>query len=320
VIIGGGLIAAEFGHLFSAFGTRVTILEREPRLLLEEEPEVGDFVERVFRTRLEVRVNSRAVRAGRADSGRKVVAYENTVTGSTAEVEADEILVAAGRRSNADLLKPEKAGLRLGPRGWIEADAHLETSAPGVWAMGDALGFLQFRHKANADADVLIENLFHAGKAAVDNSTVPWAVYTDPRVGHVGLTQRQAREAGHEILVAVQHYSDIARGFAMGYRPGDPDDGFVKLVVDRSGKILGAHVVGPEADILVQPFVYLMNAGYTCPSPEPRTGPAGKDSSACPAAGSIAPIYRSMVIHPSLNELTAWAIGLLQPASWTEPD
>lgn len=319
IIIGGGLIAAEFGHVFSAFGTKVTILEMGPRLLPAEEPEVSDFMARVFREHMDVRLNCRAEAAGRSDGGRKVVSCVDTVTEAVSAVEADEILVAAGRRSNADLLQPEKTGLKLDRGGWIVADEYLETSAPGIWALGDALGGFQFRHKANADAEVCAHNLFETGhaRAAVDNSAVPWAVYSHPQVGHVGLTEKQAIEAGHETLVSVHHYSDVARGFAMGYEPGDADDGFVKLVADRSLRLLGAHVVGPEAAVLVQPFVYMMNAGYSCPPPpdKGKTGPLTRESLACPEAGSVMPIFRSMVIHPSLSELTAWAINMLAPAA-----
>jgi mycothione reductase len=125
---------------------------------------------------------------------------------------------------------------------------------------------------------------------------------------------RQALEAGHEIYVAIHRYSDVARGYALGYDAGNPDDGFVKLIVDKSFRILGAHVVGPQASILVQPFVYLMNAGYTCVPPEKRGEPViPKALRTCPEAGSITPIYRSMIIHPSLNEVAAWAIRALEP-------
>jgi mycothione reductase len=324
VIVGGGLIAAELSHVFSAFGTRVTILEMESRLLPGEEPEVSEFAAKVFRTWMDIRLGTRAAAARTADSGAKRVTCVEVATGVSADVEAEEILVAAGRRSNADLLHPERTGLDLTAKGWIAANAFLETSCPGIWAIGDALGGFQFRHKANSDAEVCAHNLFesHHAKVAVDNSLVPWAVYTHPQVGHVGLTEKQALEAGHEVMVATQHYSDIARGFAMGYEPGDVDDGFVKLVADRSMKLLGAHVVGPHAATLVQPFVYLMNSGYSCPPPK-RTktaGPLTKDSMACPEAGSVMPIFRSMVIHPSLNELTAWAVNMLEPVEMRKID
>jgi mycothione reductase len=321
-IIGGGLIAAELGHVFSAFGTRVTILEMEDRLVPTEEPEICDLVARMFRTLMDVRLGVRAVAARTGAGGRKVVSYVDAHTGRTGEVEADEILVAAGRRSNADLLQADRAGIKLDRKGWIEADRHLQTSSPDVWAIGDAIGGFQFRHKANSDADVCAHNLLEPGQAklSVDYSVVPWAIYTHPQVGHVGLTERQALDAGSEILVAVQHYSDIARGFAMGYEPGDLDDGLVKLVVDRSGRILGAHVAGPQASVLVQPFVYLMNAGFSCQFPDKKSTPLSKEAQACPEGGTVMPIFHSMVIHPSLNEVTAWAINLLEPVSRKKSD
>jgi mycothione reductase len=132
------------------------------------------------------------------------------------------------------------------------------------------------------------------------------------------MTEKEALDAGHEIYVAIHHFSDVAKGYAMGYEPGDDDDGFVKLVIDKSYRILGAHVVGPHAAILVQPFAYLMNAGFTCPVPEAERGPRPilpKAERACPEAGSVLPIYRSMVIHPSLNEVTAWALGNMRPVN-----
>ncbi|MFW9972738.1 MAG: hypothetical protein ACFFDF_21310, partial [Candidatus Odinarchaeota archaeon] len=153
-------------------------------------------------------------------------------------------------------------------------------------------------------------------KRSVDYSTVPWAIYTYPQIGHVGLTQAEAIEKGHEIYVAFKNYSSIAKGFAMGFESGHDDDGFVKLIVDKSYKILGAHVIGANAAILVQPFVYLMNSGYTCRLPEYKDEKdLPKVEKACPEAGSFMPIYHSMVIHPSLNEVTGWAIGNLRPVN-----
>jgi mycothione reductase len=326
VIVGGGVIAAEFAHVFSAFGTKVTIVEMEPRLLPAEEPEVSAFVAREFERSMTVHLEARAVAARvgpegpstGSGSGAKVVTFENVKTGRTGEAAGEEILVAVGRRSNADLLHLERTGVKTDARGWIQVNEFLETTKPGIWAIGDAVGGYQFRHKANYDADVCVHNLFEADhtKTAVEYSVVPWAVYTHPQVGHVGMTESQALEAGYEIYRAIHHYSDVARGQALGYRAGDPDDGFVKLVVDRSRRILGAHVVGPQASVLVQPFAYLMNAGYTCAPPE-KLGEAviPREIRVCPEAGSIMPIYRSMVIHPSLNEVTAWAIRELRPVN-----
>jgi mycothione reductase len=334
-VIGGGIIAAEFAHIFSAAGTKVSIVEMLPRLLPSEEPEVAALVESEFRKSVDIFLNKRAVAVHAAD-GRKTVVFEDVTTQEIGEVVADEVLVAVGRRSNSDLLKPETGGIKTDRHGWIEVDAYLETSQPGVWAIGDALGGLQFRHKANADAETLVRNLFGPAEARrpVDNSVVPWAIFTHPQIGHVGMTESEAMAKDHEIMVAVNHYSSIAKGYAMGYVPGAPDDGFVKVIVDKNGKILGAHVVGPEAALLVQPFVYMMNAGYVCPPPardsnprasaaedDPQAMPGApaaaavldKEQTACPEAGTYFPIDRSMVIHPSLNELTGWAFSMLKP-------
>jgi len=319
VIVGGGVIAAEFAHIFSAFGTKVSIIEVEPRLLPAEEPEVSAFVAREFGKSMNLHLNARAV-AARAGNGKgtKIVTFEDVKTGQTGEAEGEEILVAVGRHSNADLLHPEKTGIKTDARGWIVANEYLETTRPGIWAIGDAIGGYQFRHKANYDTDICVHNLFEKEhpKIAVDYSVLPWAIYTHPQIGHVGLTERQALESGHEIYVAIHHYSDVARGYALGYAAGDPDDGFVKLIVDKSLRILGAHVVGSQASVLVQTFVYLMNAGYMCVPPERRGEPViPKAVRMCPEAGSIMPIFKSMIIHPSLNEVTGWAIRTLQPVN-----
>ncbi len=315
IIIGGGVIAAEFAHIFSAMGTEVTIVEMLPRLVATEEPEISSFLEHNFKKYMKVLVNYKAIKTYRKKS-LKAVILENSQTGEQTEVKAEEILVATGRKSNADILKVEKTGVETDRRGWIKTNEYLETTKKNIWCLGDANGVYQFRHKANYEAEICTNNIFGPpeGKRAVDYSAVPWAIFTYPQVGHVGMTQTEAIEKGHEIFVAIKRYSSVAKGVAMGYEENDDDDGFVKLIVDKLYKILGAHVVGPNAAILVQPFVYLMNSGFTCTMPDlPEEADLPKNAMACPEAGSFMPIYKSMVIHPSLNEVTGWAIGNLKP-------
>ncbi|MFX0134028.1 MAG: dihydrolipoyl dehydrogenase [Candidatus Hodarchaeota archaeon] len=316
-ILGGGVIAAEFAHLFSVMGTEVTIIEMLPRLVYTEEPEVSAFLEKNFQKYMNVLVNKKAIAAKEKD-GRKIVTVEDMKTGEKSEVKVEEIFVATGRKSNVDLLKVEKTGVKTDKRGWIITNEYLETSKENIWCIGDANGKYQFRHKANAEAEICSQNMFATKdqRVAMDYSSVPWAIFTYPQVGHVGMTEAEAIEKGYKIYVAIKKYSTVAKGFAMGYDRGDEDDGFVKLVVDQSRKLLGASVVGPHAAILVQPFVYLMNAGFTCEiSPEPGKPPELIYSQTCPEAGSFMPIYRSQVIHPSLNEVTGWAIGSLRPVN-----
>jgi len=317
VLIGGGIVAAEFAHIFSAFGTDVTVVEMLPRLINTEEPEVSSFVEKIFRKNMNVLLNQKAVKAYKKKRS-KIVVLENTETGEKNEIKADEIFISAGRRSNADILKVENTGVETDEKGWIKTNKYLETTKENIWCIGDANGLYQFRHKANYEAEICMNNIFGDpdNKKEADYSAVPWAIYTYPQVGHVGITQQEAIDKGHKIFNAIKNYSSTAKGNAMGYDKNDEDDGFVKLVVDQSYKILGAHVVGPHAAVLVQPFVYLMNAGYTCKMPEVSSdSEIPKNVMACPEAGSFMPIYKSMVIHPSLNEVTGWAIGNLRPVN-----
>jgi len=146
---------------------------------------------------------------------------------------------------------------------------------------------------------------------------VPWAVFTWPQVAHVGLTEREAREKGLEIGVARNHYSSVAAGIAMGYSAGSDDDGFAKLILTRDMRIVGAHVVGPNAAMLVQPFVYLIHAGCPCQALSALAPAKARRrlNEECPELGSVMPVAESMVIHPSMNELVAWAIDNVQ---WEE--
>jgi len=317
IVIGGGVIAAEFAHMFSSFGTDVSIVEMLPRLVATEEPEISSFLEHNFQKVMTVLTNKKAVKA-RKEGNLKIIVLEDMKTGEKSEVKGEEILVAAGRRSNTDKLKIENTGVQTDRRGWVITNQYLETSKKNIWCLGDANGKYQFRHKANYEAEIVANNVFAPPehKKSADYSSVPWAIFTWPQIGHVGMTQQEAIDNGHEIYVAIKQYSTVAKGYAMGYDQNDDDDGFVKLIVDKSYRILGAHIVGPNAAILIQPFVYLMNSGYTCQMPDlPPESDIPKLARACPEGGSFMPIYKSMVIHPSLNEVTGWAIGSLRPVN-----
>lgn len=323
LILGGGAIGAEFAHIFASFGAKVTVAEMKPHLLATEEEEISVFVEKQFeRDGIRALTGSRVISAGRAGD-LKTAEIEIVSTGERYTVQAEEILVAAGVRSNADLLSIQAAGIETDGRNYITTNEYLETSQPHIWALGDINGKLQFRHKANYEADILSHNLFDAPeeRKAADYSAVPWAVFTHPQVAHVGLTEQQARDAGKKVMVGRNRFSRIAGGGAMGYLRDDPDDGFCKLIVDGDSKIVGVHVAGPQAAILVQPFAYLMNAGTRCSfqsagEQDSRYAEQFRDARPmCPGSGTYTPIASSMPIHPSLSELTAWALGKLR---WSE--
>ena len=250
----------------------------------QEEPEVSALLQEHMSRTCRVFTNHEVVRASVQDSPKAVVA-RNRADGQEVTVAGHEILVAAGRRSNADLLRPERTGVETDERGWIRVDPYLQTTGEGIWALGDALGKHMFRHTANAHASVVWGNAFTEHRHRVDEQSIPHAVFTHPQIASVGLTEAQARE-GHEILVGVKPYAETAKGYAMG-----AEDAFFKVVVERgTGRILGAHALGPHAALLVQPLIYLMNAGD----------------------GDYMPLARAQTIHPALSEVVVGAFGNLR--------
>lgn len=288
IILGGGYIACEFGHFFSAMGTDVTIVGRNPRLLKSEDHEISDMALRALSRHMKIHTNMEAIRVDLED-GKKVVTAIDKSGGETASFRADEILLAAGRRPNTDMLKPEKSGVELDRAGWVRVNEHLETTAPGIWALGDVTGKHMFRHTANYEASVVAHNLISAvrgekDRVAVDYHAVPHAVFTYPQIAGVGMTEEQARAGGYEILVGRAHYRQTAKGYAMD------EDGMAKAILDaKSGRILGFHVIGSSAPELVQQVTYLMNAGNQ----------------------DLMPLARSQVIHPAISEVVARAFGNL---------
>jgi dihydrolipoamide dehydrogenase len=309
VIVGGGAIGAEFAHIFSAFGAKVTVVEMQDRILPLEEEEVSAFVRAQFEKKgISVRTGAKAVSASADGSGKTLVVQD--ASGATETILAEEIFMASGVRSNADLLRADLAGIATDEKGWIKTNEYLETNQKGVYAIGDINGKFQFRHKANYEAAVLTGNLLGGEHKSVSYDAVPWAVFTWPQVAHVGLTEREARAKGLKIGVARNNYSSVAAGIAMGFSAGADDDGFAKLILTEDMKVVGAHVVGPYAAMLVQPFVYLIHAGCPCQALSALAPASARPriDEECPHMGSVLPVADSMVIHPSMNELTAWAI------------
>jgi dihydrolipoamide dehydrogenase len=287
IIIGGGYIAAEYGHFFSSIGTKVTIVQRGSRLLPDEEPEVSDLLKEEMSKRISIYTDYEAVEAKQRNDFKTVVA-RNRENGQTHEFSAEALLVAAGRVPNSDLLKPEKTGVELDERGYIKVNEFLETSKKNTWAFGDAIGKQMFKHVANYEAEIAWHNSQHDHKSKVDYSAAPHAVFTHPQIASVGLKEAEAKQLGKKILVGVSFYKDTALGAAMG----EPK-GFVKVIAEHDTyKLLGAHIVGPQASILIQEVINAMNT-------EDRT---------------FTSIERAMHIHPALSEVVQKAFFNLKEA------
>lgn len=283
-ILGGGYKACEFAHFFTAFGTDVTIIGRNPVLLPREEPEVSALVLKKMSELCEVQVNHEAVEAKRSSEG-KLLMHKDRSSGASSEVLVDEILVATGVRSNADMLQVSSSGVQVDEKGYVMVNEYLETNVPGIWAFGDVIGRNMYRHTANYESDVAWVNAFGKQKVKLLEHAVPHAVFAYPEVAGVGMTEAEAKKRGRRYFIGRAEYIDTAKGYAMA-----EEDAFCKVIVDaETMRILGAHVVGPHASLLVQPIVYLMNAGD----------------------GTFNPIARSQTIHPALSEVMVNAFANL---------
>ncbi|MHB1154541.1 MAG: dihydrolipoyl dehydrogenase family protein [Eubacteriales bacterium] len=323
-IIGCGAIGAELAHIFSSMGTKVTVIEMNKRILPAEEEEISEFVKTQFKeNNIDVFTGTRAVSASKSEAGKTVI-IEDIASGIKTNINCDEIFIASGIRSNGDLLKLNHTNIEVDSKGWIITNEFLETSQRDIWALGDINGKYQFRHKANHEAEILTNNLFghDKKKKEMSYSAVPWAIFTSPQVAHIGMTEREVKSKGLKHRIGRNFYSEVVGGIAMGYSHHDTDDGFVKIIVSEDKKILGVHIVGPHASILLQPFAYLMNSGQKCNANKQSLFGRHKEKIQelrimCPNLGTYLPINDSMVIHPSLSELTAWVIDKID---WENDD
>ena len=257
-IVGGGYVAAEFAHVFSALGTEVTQVQRGPKLLRDQDEAISSRFTELAARQWEVRLDTVPTRASRGDSGIVLSLSDGT------DLETDVLLMATGRVSNADRLGLERTSVAF-DGDLIKVDEFQRTTAEGVWALGDVSNQHQLKHVANLEAHIIQHNLLHPDDlTACDHRFVPSAVFTSPQIANVGLTSQGAREQGIEHVVAIQNYADVAYGWAMGALPGNEGDHFVKLLADPTARtVLGAHVIGPQASLLIQPLVQAMSLGTT---------------------------------------------------------
>lgn len=292
-IVGGGYIAAEYGHFFSAMGSKVTIIGRNPQFLKQEEPEVSALAKKALGKHMTILTNHEVREAEKTSTGKKRLIAVSRENGERAVIAADEILIATGRGPNTDVLHPERGGIKTDKRGWIIVDEYLETSQPNIWAFGDANGKHLFKHVANYESLVVYYNAVLNRKMKVDYHAIPHAVFTYPEIGSVGLKEKEAIEKYGEdnVLIGLYRYENTAKGEAMGVK-----EYFVKVIVEQETmKILGAHIIGPYASVLIQEIINLM---YT---PEQ----------------SAEPIINGMHIHPALNEVVERAFrSLMTPEEY----
>ncbi len=253
LVIGGGFIAAEMSHVFGALGTTVTIVNRGHSLLSEHDRDIRERFTRSYQHRFDVVLDSHVEHLERSETGiRATVSGDH---GTSRQIDAEVLLVATGRTPNSDRLGVAAAGIDVDEHGHVRTDRTYQTNVPGVWALGDLANHFQLKHMANAETRLVRHNLVNPAapnRAAFD--VVPAAVFADPQVATVGATEDQLQTQGRPYVSAVREYSATAYGWAL-----EDTTSFVKVLADPDTRLLlGAHILGPDAAILIQPLIQAM--------------------------------------------------------------
>jgi mycothione reductase len=238
--------------VFSAFGTRVSLIARSGLMLRDHDETVAERFTQLACERWDVHLTCAVTGAAHDDAGVTLTLDDSST------VRGDLLLVAAGRIPNGDLLDLEKAGVEADSDGRVLVDDQQRTSAEGIYALGDASSPFQLKHVANHEARVVAHNLLHPlSPRYTDHRFVPSAVFTDPQIASVGRTESQCRAADLDYVVKTQEYGHVAYGWAMEDRTG-----FCKVIAERgTGRLLGAHVMGPQASTVIQPLIQAMSFG-----------------------------------------------------------
>ncbi len=257
LVLGGGYIAAELGSVMGAFGSQVTFVLRGDTFLRREDDEIRSRFTDAYSRRFDVRINTRILAARR--EGAEIVLAVQDAAGRS-ELRADELLVATGRIPNGDRLDVAAGGIDTDSAGYVVTDDELRTSAEGVWALGDVTNPVQLKHVANHEARVVRHNLSHPDDPIrVDHRFVPHAVFGHPQVAGVGLTERECRQRSLPYRSHVQPFASAAYGWAM-----EDTESAVKVIAHaETRRLLGAHIIGPQASTLVQQLIQGMHFDLT---------------------------------------------------------
>lgn len=257
VVAGGGAIGVELAWFYAKAGAKVTIVEMLPRLLPLEEEEVSDGLRRSFeKAGISVLCNARIGGVERGESGVSVSVAPEGADPRT--IEADHLLVAVGVTGAVEELGLESAGVET-ERGFIRTDAECRTSAPGIWAIGDARGGMLLAHKASAEAEIAVRSIAGGSPEPLDNAFIPRCVYVQPSVASIGLTEREARERGIDVRTGKSMFAASGKANAFGHL-----DGFVKLVFDAAtGAMVGGHLLGHDAVELIGELGLACRKGFT---------------------------------------------------------
>ncbi len=285
LIVGGGYIGVEFGQVFRRFGARVTILQRGDQLMPQEDKDMAEAIQAFIEEEdIDVRLNTSVNAAGHEGNG---ISLSLESGGKVETLKGSHLLIAAGRTSNSDKLNLDNTSIKVNNRGFIEVDDYCQTGVPGVYALGDVNGHGAFTHTSVNDAEIVLDHQF-GGKRKISNRIPIYGLFTDPPLGKVGLSEKAAIAQGYKIMKATRPMSRISRAKEMGETKG-----FAKLIVDQeTDLILGAAILGPGGDEIVNMFAAIMHSQIPCKS------------------------YREVVlVHPTVSELMPWVLDGLKPVN-----
>ncbi len=282
VIIGGGYIGCEYAHFFSRLGTEVTIIQRNKLLVPEEDIDIAQAFTDYMKQKVNVLTNTEAREVERKEN-QKIVLFYDTAKKEEGSITCDEILVAAGRIPNTDILNVDKTGVKTNQKGFIIVDDYLKTSHENIWAFGDIIGKYQFKHVANYEAEYAVYNALMGRNYKVDYSVIPHAIFTYPQIAGVGITEQEARVKGMKIKIGKDEYKSVGKAMAIG-----EEFGFGKSIIDaETNRILGVHMIGKDAAELIHEAIVAMNSEN----------------------GMTSTILTSIHIHPTLAEIMPGVVG-----------
>jgi pyruvate/2-oxoglutarate dehydrogenase complex dihydrolipoamide dehydrogenase (E3) component len=284
VVVGGSYIGLEFAQAYRRFGSAVTVVEMGPRLIGREDPDISEAVADILICEgIALRLDAECIRLAPRDDG--VAIAVNCAKGEP-EIVGSHILLAVGRRPNTDDLGLERAGIATDARGYITVDDHLRTNVPGLYALGDCNGRGAFTHTAYNDFEIVADNLLDGGSRSLADRIPGYALYIDPPLGRVGLTEAQVRASGRPALIGTRPMTRVGRAVEKGETLG-----FMKVLADAgTGALLGAAILGTSGDEAVHGILDTMQAG-------------------APAAT----LQRSVPIHPTVSELIPTVLGEMKP-------
>jgi len=285
VIVGGSYIGLEFAQMYRRFGARVTVIEMGPRLIGREDPDISDAIRAILEGEgIEVRTSACCIRLAKHDHG---VAVGVDCAEGAPEVVGSHVLLAVGRRPNTDDLGLDKAGIATDARGYIQVDERLATNVEGVWALGDCNGRGAFTHTAWNDYEIVAANLLDGADRSLSQRIPGYALFIDPPLGRVGMTETQARAGGRPLLLSTRPMTKVGRAVEK-----DEALGFMKLVADAETKrILGAAILGTGGDEAIHGILDMMNADQP-----------------------LSTLQWAVPIHPTVSELIPTLAGDLRPA------